>query len=661
MFSQKQEKEEYQFLINEINSLDYEHTLEKYNELKPKIERFFKNAKDVINLDILKDKITSIPVFRTKEADIGFFLEFISDLKGVANRCVWEILFTKLWYHKFDEKKENIEANQENDLGTRIIASLRCSDKMLTKIYLYRKYTTLFSFSEWYYIFGDKTIINLHKIKISNTKDLVNATLSFFRSEKLSLEDLYEEITKIIEQMKNQEDENILKNMKNWLAELLSLWGFPPENEIIKLFDSFMDVEKDLVNVLGVGYYEHILHSLRVFLLGFQLIAIIRDYENRFDKNQFKIDILGWVIASFFHDLGYGVEKINKLTSSIQRSYTNFGKVDASSFIISESGRIIAEKLMNSMEKIIKLDNSEYSFLPDEFEHLKINPILKSWDEKNHGIISSVVFWQSLIDLVARDYTFYLKHQRNWNDIFYRVLLAMTLHSMNPDHAYYFNFDVPKKNEEGLSPSYDINEHPLLISFILLLFDTIEYIERRTFTGKTYLDVAQPNIDLELEIDFNYSLKRYIEVNISAIYDNMNENEIVEIADKILPKFYGFSSYNYGVNMSLQNKGSSKKVIFPLLRSEYERFDAYTKDNNIKTEIKEIEELHELYKSYFFVILTENGYNEQEIETIVREKDLKHLIPKRVSFQIYCFASMKKKFMRNFDRFKADEKFLELI
>jgi len=262
---------------------------------------------------------------------------------------------------------------------------------------------------------------------------------------------------------------------------------------------------------------------------------------------------------------------------------------------------------------------------------------------------------------VARDYTFYLKHQRNWNDIFYRVLLAMTLHSMNPDHAYYFNFDVPKKNEEGLSPSYDINEHPLLISFILLLFDTIEYIERRTFTGKTYLDVAQPNIDLELEIDFNYSLKRYIEVNISAIYDNMNENEIVEIADKILPKFYGFSSYNYGVNMSLQNKGSSKKVIFPLLRSEYERFDAYTKDNNIKTEIKEIEELHELYKSYFFVILTENGYNEQEIETIVREKDLKHLIPKRVSFQIYCFASMKKKFMRNFDRFKADEKFLELI
>ncbi|MHA1419621.1 MAG: hypothetical protein ACTSPO_11935, partial [Candidatus Heimdallarchaeaceae archaeon] len=207
------------------------------------------------------------------------------------------------------------------------------------------------------------------------------------------------------------------------------------------------------------------------------------------------------------------------------------------------------------------------------------------------------------------------------------------------------------------SPPHDLKEHPLLFSFILLLFDTVEFIERRTFTGKTYMDMPAPEIELKLEIDFLYSLKNYVEIIINATYNNVNDEELLEIADKIIPKFYGYVSYEYGVKMSIQNEKSKKCITVPLLRSEFEHFDTYVENEGIVPKVEDINESYNLYREYFMGVLTENGFKEEEIEKTVKKMKLTNLLPDRVSFQIYCYHSTKRKFDQEFDQCKEDELF----
>lgn len=645
----KIDRDEHQSLIDEINLLNDVKTLEDFNQIKPRIIEFFRTVKDSRYLTRLEDKIYNTDVFRS-QVNINFLIELLPTVCGIAQRCIWNLMFHKLLHNKSDD-----------EIKSQVLTALKSSVDILTKIYCYRKYRSSFTFSQWFDSFSNNSRMILHTMVIRNTQDLIEKTEEFFDSGILSLQSFYSDIVKFTIDFKNQEDKYILEKLSTYLDNLLSLWNFPKENDVVSLFKGFYDIEKDLITVLGSGYHEHLLHSFRVFLFGLQFLSIVRDYDNRLEEHQFNIDLLGWITTSFFHDLGYGVEKVHQLTSSIQKGYTGLGRVNTTSFIISESSRIIAERLMNSMEKLIVLDDPQFSFLQKEFEYLKINPILKSWDNKDHGIISAVILWQSLIDLVSKDYSFYLELHTIWNDIFMPALLAMTLHTVNPKLAYYLSFDYPRKAKEGYAPAHVLSEKPLLFSLILLLFDTVEYIERLTFSGKTFLDTAEPDIDLELEINYIYSLKNFIEINLEVIYDNITDDKLIEIADKIIPKFFGYFSYDFGINISIRNKKSEKKVIVPLLRSEFENFCIYLEKNEIHPYITEVEELNDIYQEYFVSVLTENGFKKEELYKMVEKKGLENLFPERVSFQIYCYNSTKKRFTRDFDHFKDDATFRGLL
>ena len=644
--------EDYQKKIDEINFLNEIKTLDQFNNLKSRISELIKSLDDAPLLRSLKNRIVGNEVFHD-ESVIDLFLELIPSLNGIARRFIWEAFMDII------RQENNKELKPE--FKQRILVEMKTSCEVSTKIYLYRRYRSILAFSDWLDVFENNKQTRLQYLKVSNVKDLINETLILLTSEKLILKDHYQDLVGIIKDFEDKEEKYILEKLTDFVNKALSLWGFSEKNEVLSLFMNFCEVERKLLMTLGSGYHEHILHSFRVFLFGFQFLAIIRDFNNRLYEQQYNIDVLGWIITSFFHDLGYGVEKVHKLTSSIQKSYQILGNIDASSFIISESARIIAERVMNSLERIIVGEQSEYMELPKEFEFLKIHPILKSWENKDHGIISAVILWRSLIELVSRDYTFYLKYHSIWDDIFLRAALAMTLHSIHPKLTYYLNYDLPQLAPEGYSPMYIREEHPLLLSFILHLFDTVDFIERRTFIGKTYLDIPKPQIKLELEIDIQYSLKNYVEIIVNCIYDDINDKDLIELADKIFPKFYGYVSYDYGVRISIQNKKSKRKIEIPLLRSEFENFDNYINEKKIKLQIKEMNESHTIYREYFYSVLSLNGFERSEIETAVEDRDLKNFIPERISFQIYCFYGTKKRFQYEFNEFVEEESFKELF
>ncbi len=644
--------EEHQKKIEEIKLLDEIKTLDQFKNLKPKISELIKSLDDVPLLRSLTNKIVGNKVLYD-ESVINFLLELIPLLNSMTRRFIWETFVAMI--------RQKTSKELDPEIIQRILLEMKTSCEVSTKIYLYSKYRNTLSFSDWLGVFENNKQIRLHYLKVSNVKDLIKETMILFTSEKLSLKNQYQDLVEIIKVFEDKEEKYILEKLTDFVNKSLSLWGFSEKNEVLSLFMNFCEVERKLLMTLGSGYHEHLLHSFRVFLFGFQFLAIIRDFKNRIYEQQYNIDVLGWIITAFFHDVGYGVEKVHKLTSSIQKSYQILGNIDASSFIISESARIIAERVMNSLERIIVEEEPEYVGSPKEFDFLKIHPILKSWENKDHGIISAVMLWRSLIELVSRDYTFYLKYHSIWDDVFMRAALAMTLHSIHPKLTYYLNYDFPKLVPEGYLPRYDREEYPLLFSFILLLFDTVDFIERRTFIGKTYLDIPKPQIKLELEIDIQYSLKNYVEIIINAKYDDIDDNELIEIADKIFPKFHGYVSYEYGVRISIQNNKSKRKIEIPLLRSEFENFDNYLNEKNIKPQIKEMMGLHNLYKEYFFSILSRYGFEKEEIETIVKERELKNFIPERISFQIYCFYSTKKRFQYEFNEFVEEESFKELL
>ena len=240
----KIDRDEHQSLIDEINLLNDVKTLEDFNQIKPRIIEFFRTVKDSRYLTRLEDKIYNTDVFRS-QVNINFLIELLPTVCGIAQRCIWNLMFHKLLHNRSDD-----------EIKSQVLTALKSSVDILTKIYCYRKYSSSFTFSQWFDSFSNNSKMILHTMVIRNTQDLIEKTEEFFDSGILSLQSFYSDIVKFTIDFKNQEDKYILEKLSTYLDNLLSLWNFPIENDVVSLFKNFYDVEKDLITVLGSGYHE---------------------------------------------------------------------------------------------------------------------------------------------------------------------------------------------------------------------------------------------------------------------------------------------------------------------------------------------------------------------------------------------------------------------
>lgn len=485
--------------------------------------------------------------------------------------------------------------------------------------------------------------IELYSFKTQKTMDLVENTTNLLEKVK-DYNPVYVKLLELFEPFKNScgiKHEDI----KVFLQSLFNLFQFPSSNKLLSIYSSFSIVEETLITSIA-NYRDHVKHSFRVFLLGFQVLVIKKELElaknvvienQNFDSDSFLkwSDLLCWLIAAFFHDVGYGIEKTNEISEKIEENYADFGTVRKAKFILTETLRLFGERIIQIMQEILlpkSRDHVDYPFS-------MLIPLLKSWEDRKHGIMSSIIVLKEIDRLISSDYQFQTIYRtyNQWETIFLRAAMAMTIHT----------FPTPIKGElniEELTGSSDHSVYEQLFpSFLLVLIDAVEYIDRPIFSSFDALErPLKKDIAMDLQIGCFYSIQRFKHIKIDVLYKEKKIEEIIKIAKKFQDLLFSFISREWGVTITIglsDNKDEKIKLLF--LRQEEKKFKEFLQQNTPITSNNELE----LYKD--FTESTIKGKNSKyyllksKCEPTSGEESLKKLdnmfnalIPNQISPQI---------------------------
>ncbi|MHA1338282.1 MAG: hypothetical protein ACTSPW_21505 [Promethearchaeota archaeon] len=337
--------------------------------------------------------------------------------------------------------------------------------------------------------------------------------------------------------------------------------------EIKRYFKLFSDFE-DMLYGSDKYYRDHSLHVIRVFLLGFYLL-------NRSDKINFsniKIfhsEKLGdeefsieekqaiWTLIALTHDLGYPLEKIDKINSKVKDLIKFFGPSDIEEFIIL--------KFISS--KLVQDERSNYLTIIQNKYYLKF---AKAFENFKHGIMSCILLMKHLVYFKESDYSHsfinYLT-KRDAKQFLIRKTILRSIASHDNDDIYHIapnNFlftlvfcddlqewDRPSDiyrisdynkikilkfndNEISYAQYYDfsedenftrkiIDESARKIKRYIKLFRSGPDSEKRTFTFKFVVNVIKGDNQSKI-LTFEYPPRKKTPI-VSILINNKNENE----------------------------------------------------------------------------------------------------------------------------------------
>lgn len=574
-----------------FNSIDYNKKgFEKH------LIQIFENETDIEFLDgIICNQLEGNDDF-LHNANINSFLNVISNLEKTKKNILWKLLLWKALITKNqNEKKSILEKLKEEDPFTRAYA-----------IDFYPVTNELFLKTDWEKTFSIKQELNIYSLSMSNIKEQVSKTIKLIQEVNQDEEpNIYSELEVVLAPFTKYSSKEINKNLPDLLKKILEILNLPQNSQLIELFSDFSKIEAQFFPSFQ-DYRNHFTHSFQVFLLGFQFLIINWEFNKKIEQ----IELLCWVFTSFFHDLGYGLQKLEKLSDNIKNHYKHLGEVHPAQFYFSPSSRIFAEKTMDLMNEMVK--PSRYSDI--EYRFLGLSPILMSWDERRHGLMSAIVFLWKLHEMISENYSFYKENAEDWDNIFSKSALAMAVHTYPKNLRYNLDIDLHMpKNLRSVSK-------PLFPSFLLTLFDEIEYFDRHKFLSFYEPDEFDRDITMNLEMSFSYDLDHFMNVNIIIQYTKLAKS-LDEVGVKIRDAFLGFHTQKWGISFTLIDP-HGRKLNFEILRKEQENFNEYLE----KIEHDEIKTENTLYVFY-------REFNNEIITK--QDKGWKlNWIPERVSFQI---------------------------
>ena len=239
-------------------------------------------------------------------------------------------------------------------------------------------------------------------------------------------------------------------------------------DELFKYFKLFIEFEEVLYENIEF-YRDHVLHVLRVFLLGliilFEKIGLdeLKVYENglindlsdiivaskeinteelnakkletkesiekALISNQEKISM--WIIISLTHDLGYPLEKLSSINQKVRKMLEAFGKSSIQEIDITFppqgefindfvlrfiSSRLIIDKgILEKKEELknLELENFTFGLHPQSKYWLKFS---RSFEEYNHSIISCILLMKYLVYFLESDYLLDVNHKLNFKN-----------------------------------------------------------------------------------------------------------------------------------------------------------------------------------------------------------------------------------------------------
>jgi len=320
-------------------------------------------------------------------------------------------------------------------------------------------------------------------------------------------------------------------------------------NDLKKYFEQFYKFEQILYGTAKY-YRDHSFHVFRVFLLGFYIIfketefkelfifdlSILKENKSSdsgntninpydFDTDRMKEDNNSdiknnliitpaefeamWCIISLTHDLGYPLEKISEINSTIKEMISYFGKMKLEEFTF---GFPIQFQFINDFilrfisSRLLTKSSTERKYVThlQSKYYLKFSKGLEKFD---HGIISCIILMKNLVYFLESDYLLDTHKNLNYEDarnfiIRREILRAMASH--NCEDIYHYKIKT--------------------FGFLLLIFDELQDWSRFILqeTGKVdhnlwkvkikEFNIKKGNIEFETtisEMDFSDFVNEY--------------------------------------------------------------------------------------------------------------------------------------------------------
>lgn len=215
---------------------------------------------------------------------------------------------------------------------------------------------------------------------------------------------------------------------------ILSAYGI---EDLYAYYDQFTEFETTLYGS-DKHYRDHIQHPLKVWIIGLNVIKdhgkdfylrtgdnIVVDEKDAFssltvntsEKNEKKYPLYlstaelsaMWTIIALTHDLGYPLEKVERINDQLEKMLNRYGKIGftKSGFSFQVQHDHLVRMLMNIISSTLIWRDNE-SDTPCWSTHLRpkyLAKFSKSWEMFDHGIVSSLILLKSLTFFLETDIT----------------------------------------------------------------------------------------------------------------------------------------------------------------------------------------------------------------------------------------------------------------
>jgi len=247
-------------------------------------------------------------------------------------------------------------------------------------------------------------------------------------------------------------------------------------NELYAYYKEYRDFEALLYGA-DEFYRDHIAHVFRVWFIGNWIIekfdnSISWDYDKivKDDTSLLisKDEIYAiWCIIALAHDLGYPLDKVNKIKHKINSMMAYFGGITygLSDFQIPSHHHFINDFILKFIaSKLVKIENGsgkiQYKTSVQSKYYLKFS---KSFEKYNHGIITCILLMKNLIYFLESD-----------------MDLERTFSETEDARQFYIRREILRAIA-GHTSTDIYHLYPNAISFILILADELQVWERPTF------------------------------------------------------------------------------------------------------------------------------------------------------------------------------------
>ncbi len=305
-----------------------------------------------------------------------------------------------------------------------------------------------------------------------------------------------------------------------FITSLKSLFESFHKNNLIDYFEKKF-IDDELVLEAEIKHESHILHVIRVFLIGYNIITSWSYLADKFKENnnspqsffKFSRFCLSWLIASLFHDFGYIIEtaherfrKINQQYGDILRDFKGFKELPEEPIGLGKNWTV-AERI-HDLYKVKLHKNLTFEEFKDLFEVKGKSSEIKKLD---HGLVSAICHIK-MIEIAQEQYITELKKEsdklgyinQDWyeseiqtkfmnSEMNIYACLAMLLHNF---HMIPFEQEDKRRNL-SLSCCRDAE----IIPYLLMICDLVQDWDRQRQDYDIYNNKSD-KINAKKKLDF---------------------------------------------------------------------------------------------------------------------------------------------------------------